>query len=252
MTRPPKPTGPKAAAKPSQLTWLGWAALTGYFPLLLWLSADTPPTRSGLAPLTLRLGLFHGLGALWSLLLLRREGRLGAFAELAAHPWRGMGQGLLAFLALAGVITLLLRLPAGTLPSWLPALLHPHDLSPLPADPRLPMQLSGIWHLALVVSGGALEEWIFRCALWLRWAGGLPARPGPSSRANPVPLVHWAKLAAVSLYFAMLHWPQGQAAMIEAFSGSLVLGGLLYWRRSFWLIATLHALYNWNSLTPLK
>lgn len=38
--------------------------------------------------------------------------------------------------------------------------------------------------------------------------------------------------------------------MIEAFSGSLVLGGLLYWRRSFWLIATLHALYNWNSFPP--
>ena len=67
---------------------------------------------------------------------------------------------------------------------------------------------------------------------------------------NPIPLAHCAKLAAVSLYFAILHWPQGQVAMIEAFSGSLVLGGLLYWRRSFWIIATLHALYNWNTLPP--
>ena len=243
---PDKPAGPQAAGNPSRLTRLGWAALTGYFPLLLW----RLPARNGVAALALRVGLFHGIGALWSLLLLRREGRLGAFAEMAAHPWRGMRQGMLGFVALAGIITLLLRLPAGTLPPWLPALLHPLDLSPLPADPRMPMHMSGILHLALAVGGGALEEWIFRCALWLRWIGGLPSPPRSSSAANPISLAHCLKLAAVSLYFAILHWPQGHGAMMQAFSGSLVLGGLLYWRRSFWLIATLHALYNWNTLPP--
>lgn len=210
MTHPPdKPVGPQTAANPSRLTRLGWAALTGYFPLLL-LLPRLLPARSGIAALAPRVGLFHGVGALWSLLLLRREGRLVAFSALAARPWHGMGQGLLAFVALAGVVTLLLRLPAGTLPSWLPALLHPLDLSPLPADPRLPMHLGGMLHLALLMGGGALEEWIFRCALWLRWAGDLPSPPRSSSPANPIPLAHCAKLAAVSLYFAMLHWPQGQ------------------------------------------
>lgn len=244
-----KPAGPQTAANSSRLTRLGWAALLVYFPLLL-LLLRLLPARSSVAALALRVGLFHGIGALWSLLLLRREGGLAAFAALASRPWRGLGQGLLAFVALAGVITLLLRLPAGILPSWLPVFLHPLDLSPLPSDPRLPTHMSGFAHLVLVMGGGGLEEWIFRCALWLRWAGGLPSPPEPSSRANPISLAHCLKLGAVSLYFSILHWPHGQQAIIQAFSGSLVLGGLLYWRRNFWLIATLHALYNWNTLPP--
>ena len=58
---------------------------------------------------------------------------------------------------------------------------------------------------------------------------------------------HAYKLAAVSAYFAALHWRQGTETMLVAFSGSLVLGALLWWRRNFWLVAALHALFNWNA-----
>ena len=215
---------------------------------------------AGLAP---RVALFHGVGGLWCGLLLAWEGRLAAIAALAARPWAGLLQGVLGFAALAGSATLLLRLPSGALPSWLPGLLHPLDISPLYDDPRFPVQPGGLLRLVLVMGGGMLEEWIFRCALWLRWSGGLrwagagPARPLPPYegksasagwRGNPSPLEHGWKLLGVSAYFALLHWPQGAAAMLQAFAGSLVLGALLWWRRNFWLIATLHALFNWTSV----
>lgn len=223
------------AASPT--AWLGWAGLTAYFPLLLW----TIPATAGTAGLALRVGLFHGGGTLWSLLVLWREGRLAAISRLTARPGQGVALGVLGFLLLAGVATALLRLPSGTLPTWLPGLLHPLDLSPLPSDPRLPTDTGAVLRLALLMGGGALEEWIFRCALWLRWAG-LPGAEGKFT------LTHARKLLAVSAYFALLHSAQGSQAMLYAFFGSMVLGGVLARSRNLWLIATLHALYNWNTL----
>ncbi len=242
---------------PSPLTRLGWAALVCYFPLLLVMMPVRPPrldyagfdyTGLGPAGLAIRVALFHGVGCVGSFALLRREGALAPLAALLARPWTGLGQALLGFALLGGVATALLRLPAGSLPSWLPALLHPLDLSPLPADPRWPAGPAAVMRLALLMVGGAAEEWIFRCALWLRWAGAPPpAGQGGGKKEAGAAAVHGCKLVAVSAYFAALHWRQGAAAVLVAFSGSLVLGALLRWRRNFWLVAGLHALFNWNA-----
>ena len=205
---------------------------------------------AGLDPagLALRVALFHGVGCVVSLALLRREGALATLAALLARPRTGLWQALLGFALLGGVATALLRLPAGSLPPWLPALLHPLDLSPLPADPRWPAEPAAIIRLLLVMAGGAAEEWIFRCAFWLRWAGAPPppVRSGGKKEAGAA-AAHAYKLVVVSAYFAALHWRQGVAMMLVAFSGSLVLGALLWWRRNFWLVAALHALFNWNA-----
>lgn len=245
-----KGSGARSTGQPSPLTRLGWCALLAYFPLLLWLLQRLPPTGRGAGLLALRVALFHGAGALWSTLLLRWEGRLAEFKALTSRPGRGLRHGVYGFVAIAGAATLLLRLPSGMLPAWLPVLLHPLDLTPVYADPRLPTGPGGLPRLLLLMAGGAAEEWIFRCAIWLRWAGALPVQTAPSGEAKSAPMTlgYEFKLTMVCAYFAWLHWPQGPWAMLLAFLGGMVLGGVLWWRRSFWLIATLHALYNWNSL----
>ena len=156
------------------------------------------------------------------------------------RPWQGMALGVLGFLLLAGVPTALLRLPGHMLPAWLPELLQPLDLSQFPFAHRFSTNSKGMLRLAMLMVGGALEEWIFRCALWLRWAGV----PQPGRKFT---LAHAQKLLAVSGYFALLHSSQGAQAMLQAFSGSMVLGGVLAWRRNLWIIATLHVIFNWSS-----
>ncbi len=95
---------------------------------------------------------------------------------------------------------------------------------------------------AAAAAGALAEEWIFRGALFWRWLPAVPPE-GPRALAGA-----GARLAAVSAYFAALHWPQPPQALAVALLGSLALGGVLLWKRNLALIAGLHVLFNWRML----
>ena len=248
---------------------LGWAALLCYFPLILSFGPRAAAVSgNGLASLGRRVALFHGVGVLWSVALISAEGLWPRWRALFARPGRGLLLAL-ALYAVAGVaVTAFLNLSAPQ-PAWA-LLLLPFDFSALLAGawPRV----SAPWAVErlLIAAGSVAEEWIFRCALWLRWAGALPldgmplplggtppplgdtpqGRPADERRAPGLKALgpHLYKLAGVSLYFTLLHVSQGPPALGQAFGGSIVLGLLLAWRGNFALIATLHVLFNWMAI----
>lgn len=226
MTRPPLPRHAPV--------W-GWAALLCYFPLILLLA----PPGGTLAGLAARVALFHGAGALACTALLLRGGMWPRVAPLLRRPLAGVVVGLAAFALAALLVTVLLHVAGVHAPGWLRGLLRPFDLG-LPAMVAAGPVLERWLRAGLIAAGSVAEEWIFRVALWWGWTTR-HARTG-SPREALLPL---AGLGAVSLYFALLHAPQGVPAVVQALLGSVALGLLLWWRRSFALVATLHALFNW-------
>ncbi len=237
---------------------LGWAALLCYFPLILSFPPRAPAVSgSGLSALGWRTALFHGVGVLWSVALISAEGLWPRWRALFARPGRGLLLALALYAVAGAAVTALLKLPVAP-PAWAMPLLLPFDFSALLAGawPRV----SAAWgaERLLIAAGSVAEEWIFRCALWLRWAGALPLDGTPlpldgkadERRAPALKALgpHLYKLAGVSLYFTLLHLPQGPAALGQAFAGSIVLGLLLAWRGNFALIATLHVLFNWMAM----
>jgi membrane protease YdiL (CAAX protease family) len=217
--------------------------------LLVWL----PLVKWGLPYSGLRFLLFFGGGSALAALALWREGHWPRVAPLFAGPLRGVIGALYGYglLVAAAVPLLYLPLLQPVLPgvvAELAALFDPMPVYLLVArggpypDPAF---------ATLVAAGSLAEEWIFRTALFWRWLPSA-ARAAPDASAGlrarlPGPGV-LLRLLAVSAGFAALHWPQPPGALLVALLGSLVLGLVLWLRRSFALVATLHVLFNWRLL----
>lgn len=207
--------------------------------LLLWLPAVKWSLQAGWP----RLLLFFVVGCALAGLVVWREGDWARVRPLFARPWRGLGWGVAGYAALVGVASLLLYGPG--LVRWLPlpvlALVSLFD--PLPVYLRLahggPFPSAAV--LALFVLGSVAEEWLFRTVLFWRW---LPERDRSGPRRILSHPGAQARLLVVSVYFAVLHWPQPRGAILVALLGSLVVGNVLLWWRSFTLAATLHVLFN--------
>ncbi|MCZ6646941.1 MAG: CPBP family glutamic-type intramembrane protease [SAR324 cluster bacterium] len=225
------------------MLYLGWVLLVSCLPLVL-LAAPQGP---GLSALAWRIGLFHGAGLLCSVALISAEGLWPRWRALLARPARGLLLAIALYLLPAALVTLFLLPLPGPLPAWARAMLLPFDFGWLLLGHIPPLSARWLSGKLLLAAGSAAEEWIFRCALWLRWAGPFPERSTAARGMEP----HLYKLFALSLYFSLLHFQHGAQVMAQALAGSLVLGALLMWRRNFTLIATLHVLFNWGALRTL-
>jgi membrane protease YdiL (CAAX protease family) len=221
-----------------------WPLFLLYLPLV---KLATAPLAGG-SGLAARALLFYGGGVGLSLLLVHREQSWPRLRGLLQRPLQGIGLGVAAFLILAGGATLLsivletgrgpvallLRPPAGLL-----------DLRPLWSGLVEGALRPDAGWLAFSGGGALAEEWIFRCVLLWRWV----VRNGDTEPAPGTALRTWrataGKLLLVNLYFAALHWPQPLPALGVALLGGLTLGVVVLWRPNYWLIATLHLLFNW-------
>jgi membrane protease YdiL (CAAX protease family) len=211
--------------------------------LLLWL----PLVKWGLPPGWPRVLLFFAGGSALAALAVWRERDGARVRPLFRAPLSGLLRGLYGYALLVAVGTVLLYLRP--LQPILPSALL--DLATLfdPAPVYLAFGGDAAWPsagtLAAIAAGSLAEEWMFRVALFWRW---LPARDaeGPPRllpRAGAL-----LRLAAVSAYFAALHWPQPPGALLVALLGGLAVGWLLLWQRSYVTVATLHVLFNWRLL----
>lgn len=207
--------------------------------LLLWLPVVKWSLHAGWP----RLLLFFVVGCALAGLAVWREGDWDVVRPLFQRPWRGIAWGIGVYAALVAVAAGLLYGAAAD--RWLPlpllALVSMFD--PWPVYLRLSYggPFPSVAVLALFVLGSVAEEWLFRTVLFWRW---LPERDRSGSRRVFSHPGAQARLIAVSIYFAVLHWPQPHSAMVVALLGSLVLGNLLLGWRSFSLAATLHVLFN--------
>lgn len=217
-------------------------ALKRRWPTLL-LLAWLPAVKWSLGAGWLRLLLFYGAGsalaggAVWW----ERDGP--RVRPLFARPWRGVAWGVTIYAALVVAAVVLLYGPG--LARWLPfpALALVSLFDPWPVYLRLAHggPFPSVAMLALFVLGSVAEEWLFRTVLFWRW---LPERDRSGPRRVLSHPGAQARLVAVSVYFAALHWPQPQGEILVALVGGLVVGNVLLWARSFTLAATLHVLFN--------
>lgn len=221
--------------------------------LLLWM----PLVKWLLPPGLSRFALFYGGGGALSALAVLREQDWARLRPLFAHPWRGLLDGMGAFAALMVTAAVLILFPP--LQPWLPlwVLDALSLLDPLPAYIAFQSHRLEAPPQALLLTGiGAIaEEWVFRAVLLWRWAHpATPSSPALSTPSPPGAMRPWHgipqlwRVLAVSLYFALMHWPGHPMQLVIAFSGSLVLGVVLLWSRNFTLVAVLHVLFNWKTL----
>lgn len=218
--------------------------LAGYLCIVKW----------GLPAGALRQILFFGGGSLLGLLVSWRQ--RGLLEPLFRNPWRGMWGALYGFALLTTGSLLILYTPF--LQPFLPyALLDLAGLfDPLPVyvaykqgelemEPLAALPAGG--RFAIAGGGAVCEEWIFRIVLFWRWLKPEEALIWPRGALRDW-LPALAKLSAVSVLFALLHWPQPPEMLLVALLGSLMLGLLLLWRGNFTLVAALHVLFNWKAL----
>jgi hypothetical protein len=208
--------------------------------LLAWL----PLVKWGLPAGPLRAVLFFGGGSALAAFAVRREGDGPRVRPVFAAPGQGVWDALWLYAGLT--VTSLLVLYAPLLGPLLPYAAY--DLAalfdPLPVYVALKRgdALPSASVLTLTLLGSAAEEWIFHVALFWRWL------PAPLVEAAPLRRLlapaAWWRLAALSAFFAALHWPQPLGAMAVALLGSVALGLVLLWRPSYALVATLHVLFN--------
>ena len=211
--------------------------------LLVWL----PLAKWGLPAGWPRLLLFFGGGCVLAALAVLREGDWPRVRPLLGGALRGVLAGLWGFALLVAGATVLLYFPP--LQPFLPPPLY--DLAArFDAMPLYRTYAQGsAWPAPATLAGIALgslaEEWIFRVGLFWRW---LPPAVTAAPPRLAVPAGALLRLLAVSAYFAALHWPQPAGALLVAGLGSLGVGLVLLWKRSFALVATLHMLFNWRLL----
>lgn len=98
------------------------------------------------------------------------------------------------------------------------------------------------WPQALWVLAGAplVEEWLFRATLQPL----LQQRLAAQTPKLPALATHAVAIAAVSLLFALCHWPLLGVQSLWVLAPSLLLGVCWALTQRLWLCALLHAAFN--------